>query len=77
MQLIEGVSASGHFFKDVRCFGGPDEGLGLFIVKPQIVGDGLLKLRNRVEDAALDPVLLRSRKNRSTMLSQEALVGVK
>ena len=59
----------GDLFEDFASRFGPDEGFGIGIVVVQVFHDGALELGDTLKDAAAE--------KRSTMLSQDAEVGVK
>jgi len=49
--------SAGHLFKDVVCFGCPDEGFGILIVSVDVVSDGDDELFGILEDAAAKSVV--------------------
>ena len=65
------------FFQNIGRFGGPDKRFGMVVVLVDVVANGQDQFFDFAEDALPKPVLSKSRKKRSTMLSQELLVGVK
>ena len=68
---------SGDLFEDFAGGLGPDEGFWVGIVVFQIFHDGALELCDAAERAASDAFSGDPAKKRSTMLSQDAEVGVK
>ena len=74
---MQGGTSALDFLEDVGGGRGPDEGRGMLVVLGDVVvngGDELVTLRNTPRRRRLT---VRSRKNRSTMFSHDAEVGVK
>ena len=53
---MQGGAGAGDLFQDVAGLGGPDEGLGIFVVTVDVVTDGHDELFGIVEHAAPDAV---------------------
>jgi len=75
--LREGGLGASDFGEDVVRAGGPDEGLGVLVVMLDVLRNGLSSSLTVAKLSRLIRFSEMSRKKRSTMFNQEALVGVK
>ena len=57
MTFMKGAVGAGNFSEDVGGFGGPDEGLGIFVVAVDVSSNGQNEFFEIMEDAAPQPVL--------------------
>jgi hypothetical protein len=77
LTFIQGASSGFHFFQDVGGSRGPDERFRAFVMTVDVGADGDGEFFQIAKDAAPEPIVSEVAKERSTMFSQDALVGVK
>ena len=77
LTVIEYHPCSHDFSEDVLSFSCPDEGFRCLVMLVDVLVERLDQFEDAPEHASPLPFSVRSRKNRSTLFSHEALVGVK
>jgi len=74
---MKGGAGARDFFEDARGVCSPDGGLWILVVEVDESAEGHVELFEALEVATPNLVCVRSRKNRSILLSHEAEVGAK